>query len=177
MKTNEQAVSNEMIDFSKAEKVLEKYKGTRGALIPVLQVVQAEYGYLSQSLIDLISERLNISTNEVAGVATFYAQFHLKPRGKHIIKVCCGTACHVKGAKKVAEKLVETLDVSVGMTTTDKLFTLEEVACLGACSLAPVMMIDEDVHGKLAPDTVGAVIDEIKGQSDSKAPPKPAVKK
>jgi NADH-quinone oxidoreductase subunit E len=163
MKTNEQSIKNETVDLSKVEKVLEKYRDTRGALIPILQVVQAEYGYLSQPLIDCIAERLNISANEIVGVATFYAQFHLKPRGKHIIKICCGTACHVKGAKKIAEKLGETLDVSVGMTTKDQLFTLEEVACLGACSLAPVMMIDEDVHGKLAPDTVGTVINEIKG--------------
>lgn len=159
--------TNETIDLSKVEKVLDKYKDARGALIPILQFVQVEYGYLPVYVIDHISERLNISASEIVGVSTFYAQFHLNPRGKHIVKVCCGTACHVKGAKKIAEKLGETLGVSVGMTTKDKLFTLEEVACLGACSLAPVMMVDEDVHGKLAPDTVGAVINEIKGQGNT----------
>ena len=158
----EQSVQNETLDLSTIEKVLEKYENVRGAVIPVLQIVQAEYGYLPEPIVDLIAERLKISINEIVGVATFYAQFHLKPRGQHIIKMCCGTACHVKGAKKVLEKISETLEVSTGMTTKDNVFTLEEVACLGACSLAPVMMVDEDIHGKLAPDTVGTVIKEIK---------------
>lgn len=158
----EQSARGETVDLSKVEKILEKYKNARGAVIPILQMVQAEYGYLSEPVVDLISEKLNISTHEIVGVATFYAQFHLKPRGHHIIKVCCGTACHVKGAKKVLDKLSEALEVSTGMTTKDNVFTLEEVACLGACSLAPVMMVDEDIHGKLAPDTVATVIKEIK---------------
>jgi len=157
-----QSVRNKTVDFSKAEKILEKYKDARGAVIPILQMVQAEYGYLPEPVVDLISERLHISTNEIVGVATFYAQFHLRPRGQHIIKMCCGTACHVKGAKKILEKLSEALEVSTGMTTKDNVFTLEEVACLGACSLAPVMMVDEDIHGKLATDTVATVIKEIK---------------
>ncbi len=158
----DQTVRNKTTDLSQTEKILEKYKNVRGALIPILQMVQAEYGYLPEPVVDLISERLHVSTHEIIGVATFYAQFHLKPRGQHIIKVCCGTACHVKGAKKVLEKLSKTLEVSTGMTTRDNVFTLEEVACLGACSLAPVMMVDEDIHGKLAPDTVATVIEEIK---------------
>lgn len=160
--TEDQTVRNKTADLSKIEKILEKYKNVRGAVIPVLQIVQAEYGYLPEPVVDLIAERLKISTNELVGVATFYAQFHLKPRGQHIIKVCCGTACHVKGAKKVLEKISQTLEVSTGMTTKDSVFTLEEVACLGACSLAPVMMVDEDIYGKLAPDTVSTVIKEIK---------------
>ncbi|GAN32549.1 MAG: NADH-quinone oxidoreductase subunit NuoE [Candidatus Brocadia sp. AMX2] len=158
----EQSARSETVDLSKIEKILEKYKNARGAVIPILQMVQAEYGYLPEPIVDLIAERLHISTHEIVGVATFYAQFHLKPRGQHIIKMCCGTACHVKGAKKVLEKLSQTLEVSTGMTTKDNVFTLEEVACLGACSLAPVMMVDEDIHGKLAPDTVATVIKEIK---------------
>jgi len=161
--TQKESLRNTTLDLSKIEQVLEKYKNTRGALIPVLQAVQGHYGYLPEPVVDLISERLRISVHEIVGTATFYAQFHLKPRGQHIIKVCCGTACHVKGAKKVLQKISETLEVSTGMTTKDNAFTLEEVACLGACSLAPVMMVDEDIHGKLAPDTVGTVIKEIKG--------------
>ncbi|MDN3512912.1 MAG: NADH-quinone oxidoreductase subunit NuoE [Candidatus Brocadia sp.] len=160
--TNEQIAQQEIFDFSKVEKVLEKYKNARGAVIPILQMTQAEYGYLPEPVIALISEKLHIGVSEITGVATFYAQFHLKPRGQHIIKMCCGTACHVKGAKKVLDKLSETLEVTAGMTTKDNAFTLEEVACLGACSLAPVMMVDEDLHGKLAPDTVASVIKEIK---------------
>lgn len=165
---NENPVQNEAIDLSGVEKILEKYKNTRGSLIPILQMVQVEYGYLPQAALNLISERLNIGVSEITGVATFYAQFHLTRRGQHIIKICCGTACHVKGAKKITEKLSEVLDVSVGMTTKDNVFTLEEVACLGACSLAPVMMVDEDVHGKLASDTVDSVIKEIKETGISK---------
>jgi NADH-quinone oxidoreductase subunit E len=165
--TTELSTQNRAIDLSKIEKILEKYKNVRGALIPVLQMVQAEYGYLPEPVVDLISERLHVSVHEITGVATFYAQFHLKPRGQHIIKVCCGTACHVKGSKRVLEKLSEILEVSTGMTTKDNVFTLEEVACLGACSLAPVMMVDEDIHGKLAPDTVATVIEEIKRSGNS----------
>lgn len=161
--TQKEPVQNTTLDLAKVEQVLEKYKNTRGALIPILQSVQGHYGYLPEPVIDLIAERLHISVHEIVGTATFYAQFHLKPCGQHIIKVCCGTACHVKGAKKVLQKITETLEVSTGMTTRDNFFTLEEVACLGACSLAPVMMVDEDIHGKLAPDTVGTVIKEIKG--------------
>lgn len=162
-----ESAQNKTLDLSKIEQVLEKYKNARGALIPVLQVVQGHYGYLPEPVVDLIAERLRISAHEIIGTATFYAQFHLKPRGQHIVKVCCGTACHVKGAKKVLQKISETLEVSTGMTTKDNAFTLEEVACLGACSLAPVMMVDEDLHGKLAPDTVGTVIKEIKGAGTS----------
>ncbi len=153
---------NEEIDFSKAEAILDEYEGVQGALIPVLQKIQGAYGYLQEQVINFVAERMNMSASEIVGVATFYAQFHLQPRGVHIIKVCCGTACHVKGAPKIVEKFSEELDVSVGSTTKDKLFTLEEVACIGACSLAPVAMIDEDVHGKLGPDNVSNVIQESK---------------
>jgi len=153
---------NDEIDFSKAEEILDAYEGVRGALIPVLQKIQGTYGYLQEPLINLVAERMNMSASEIVGVATFYAQFHLQPRGIHIIKVCCGTACHVKGAPMIVKKFSAELDVPVGSTTKDKLFTLEEVACLGACSLAPVAMIDEDVHGKLSPDNVTNVIQEIK---------------
>ncbi|MDR4508999.1 MAG: NADH-quinone oxidoreductase subunit NuoE [Candidatus Brocadiaceae bacterium] len=166
-KTNIPTIQKESIDLSKTEKALEKYKKVKGALIPVLQMIQYEYGYLPEAAIDLIAEEYTMTPSEIIGVATFYSQFHLEQRGKHIIKVCCGTACHVKGANKIAEKLCGTLDVSMGMTTQDKEFTLEGVACLGACSLAPVMMVDEEVHGKLAPDTVGTVIHEIKTQGTS----------
>jgi len=153
---------NPEIDLTKAEKIIEKYKNARGSLIPILQSIQSEYGYLPEQAVDEIAEALNMSPSEIIGVATFYAQFHLKLRGKHIIKACCGTACHVKGAKKLVSKMSELLDVAVGDTTKDNSFTLEEVACLGACSLAPVVMVDDDIYGQLAPDNVGAVIEEAK---------------
>lgn len=161
--TNIQSAENEALYLSKAEDVLEKYKHGRGSLIPILQAIQTGYGYLPEKVVDFVSERLNISVNEIIGVATFYAQFHMRPRGRHIIKACSGTACHVKGAKQIIEKLGKKLDIPVGDTTKDTLFTLEEVACLGACSLAPVIMVDEDVYGQLSHNTVGNIIDEIKG--------------
>lgn len=162
MKTSEHSTKMEAIDTSKVEKVLEKYKDARGALIPILQAVQVGYGYLPEPVIDFIAERLKISTSEIIGVATFYAQFHLKPRGQHIIKVCCGTACHVKNAKSLSVKVHEKLKINVNETSEDKLFTFEEVSCLGACGIAPVVVIDEDVHGELSPDKLGGILDKYK---------------
>ncbi|HHT9111676.1 MAG TPA: NADH-quinone oxidoreductase subunit NuoE, partial [Candidatus Brocadiaceae bacterium] len=150
------------IDLSKVEKILSDYKNARGVIIPVLQKVQGEYGYLPEPVIDLIAKRLNISADEIIGVATFYAQFHLKPRGKHIIKVCCGTACHVKNAKNLSAKVHEKLKINVNETSNDKLFTFEEVSCLGACGIAPVVVIDEDVHGELSPDKLDGILDKYK---------------
>lgn len=162
MKSNEHTVKTETLDLSKIEKVLEEYKNVRGGIIPILQKVQTDYGYLPEPLIDLIAERLNISQNEIVGVATFYAQFHLKPRGKHIIKVCCGTACHVKNAKNLSAKVHEKLKINVNETSEDKLFTFEEVSCLGACGIAPVVMIDEDVHGEQSPDKLDDILEKYK---------------
>jgi len=156
--TNEKPVADGTIDLSKMEKIFGKYKNVKGALIPILQFVQTEYGYLPEPVVDFISERLNISVNEIIGVATFYAQFHLKPRGYHIIKVCCGTACHVKNAKALSSKVHEKLKININETTEDKLFTFEEVSCLGACGIAPVVMIDEDIHGELSPDKLNDVL-------------------
>lgn len=162
MQTSEHSTKTEVIDTLKVEKVLEKYKDARGALIPILQAVQVGYGYLPEPIIDFIAERLKISTNEIIGVATFYAQFHLKPRGQHIIKVCCGTACHVKNARSLSVKVHEKLKINVNETSEDRLFTFEEVSCLGACGIAPVVVIDEDVHGELSPDKLGGILDKYK---------------
>lgn len=150
------------LDLSIIERILDGYKNVRGATIPILQKVQAEYGYLPEPVIDLIAKKMNISADEIIGVATFYAQFHLKPRGKHIIKVCCGTACHVKNAKRLSAKVHEKLKIDVNETSKDKLFTFEEVSCLGACGIAPVVMIDEEVHGELSPDELDGVLDKYK---------------
>lgn len=167
-KTKKESVAKETIDFSMAEKILDKYEGVDGGLIPVLQHIQHEYGYLQEPILDLVAERMNINVSEIVGVATFYSQFHLKPRGVHIIKVCCGTACHVKGAPRIVETFSANLNVPVGSTTEDKLFTLEEVACLGACSLAPIAMVDGEVHGKIVPDGVDNIIQEAKQQGRPK---------
>jgi NADH-quinone oxidoreductase subunit E len=157
-KRKKQSAIKEIVDLSKAEEILDRYEGVQGALIPVLQKIQFEYGYLQEEAINLVAERMNINASEIVGVATFYSQFRLEPRGVHMIKVCCGTACHVKGANKIAKEFSKKLDVAVGSTTEDSMFTLEEVACLGACSLAPIVTLDGDVHGNLVPDSVGNII-------------------
>ncbi len=140
-------------------KVLEPYQGERKELIPILQAVQNEFGYLPEDSFARIAEYLEMPESKVYGVATFYAQFHFSPRGKYIIRMCRGTACHVKGVSKAAEKMRNLLGISVGETTSDYKFTYEEVACIGACGLAPVMMINDRTYGKLTPDKVKEIID------------------
>ncbi|MEK6765360.1 MAG: NADH-quinone oxidoreductase subunit NuoE [Planctomycetota bacterium] len=158
-KAKKQSVQDETIDLSMAEKILDHYKDVDGCLIPVLQKIQNGYGYLQEPVINLVSERLNVSVSEIIGVATFYSQFHLKPRGKHIIKVCCGTACHVKKAKGLSAKIIDRLKIKANETTEDRMFTFEEVSCVGACGIAPVVVIDKDVHGTLSPDKLEDVLD------------------
>ncbi|WP_333871110.1 NADH-quinone oxidoreductase subunit NuoE [Desulforamulus putei] len=136
----------------KLAQLLLKYKDTPGALIPVLQQAQEIFGYLSPELLKEISAGLKIPLSRTYGVATFYSQFHLKPRGRNIIKVCQGTACHVRGGSKVLEAIKSYVGVETGETSEDLRFTLETVACLGACGLAPVMMVNEETEGQLTPD-------------------------
>ncbi len=143
------------------EPVLEKYADTEGALITVLQAAQNKYGYLPHDLLLLISGRLGVKPAKVIGVATFYTQFRLKPVGKHVIMLCQGTACHVNGSKKIEEAICSELGIGEGETTPDGLFTLSNVACLGCCSLSPVMMIGEKTYGSLTPDRVRAILKEI----------------
>lgn len=129
-----------------------------GSLIPLLQSAQDSYGYIPEKVIYYISELVGIPASEIYGVITFYAQFRLKPLGKNLIRICEGTACHVNGAKTIKQSLQDELGISVGETTEDGLFSLESVACLGCCSLAPVMMINNDTHGNLTADKVKKVI-------------------
>ena len=158
-KAKKKPVQDKTVDLSMAEKTLDQYWGVEGCLIPVLQKIQNDYGYLQEPVINLVSERLNMSLSEVMGVASFFAQFHLKPRGKHIIKVCTGTACHVKKAKGLSAKVIDRLKINANETTKDLMFTFEEVACLGACGIAPVVVVNKDVHGTLSPDKLGDVLD------------------
>jgi NADH-quinone oxidoreductase E subunit len=141
--------------------VLGKYRGAKGALIPVLQEVQEALGFLSKETIARIAEGLSIPVSQVYGVATFYTQFRLKPAGKHLIRVCHGTACHVGGAVGISEALEEALQVKDGQTTTDGKFTLESVACLGCCSLAPVMMIDNETYGRLTKESAAKALKDF----------------
>lgn len=120
-----------------------------GSLIPLLQSAQNSYGYIPEKIIDYISELVGIPPAEIYGVITFYAQFRLKPIGKNLIRICEGTACHVNGAKTVLSLLQDEIGISIGETTDDGIFSLVSVACLGCCSLAPVMMINEETFGNL----------------------------
>ena len=143
----------------KLNKVFEKYKDTPGRLMPVLQEAQEIYGYLPYEIQQRISEALNISISDVYGVASFYSQFSLTPKGKHQISVCLGTACYVKGANKVLERIEEKLGIKNGECTEDRLFSIDSCRCVGACGLAPVIMIDDEVYGNLDVDKVDAILD------------------
>lgn len=149
-------------DLAPLKGVLDEYADVKGAVIPVLQKAQAIYGYLPKPVIEAIACGLNIPVSEVFGVVTFYAQFHLKPRGKNIIRTCQGTACHVRGAKFILEALTKALGIQPGQTTEDLNFTLETVACIGACGLAPVIMVNDDTHGRLTPDAIPAILDRYR---------------
>ncbi|MDR3588715.1 MAG: NADH-quinone oxidoreductase subunit NuoE [Negativicutes bacterium] len=142
----------------KLDEILSRYQGGKGALIPVLQEAQEAYGYLSKEVLVHIGEKMNIPTSQIYGVVTFYAQFHLRPRGQNIVRVCQGTACHVRGGKAILQALEDTLNVTAGKTTPDFLFTLETVACIGSCGLAPVMMVNDNTHGRLTPEIVPEIL-------------------
>jgi NADH-quinone oxidoreductase subunit E len=129
-----------------------------GSLIPLLQSAQDSYGYIPEKAIHYISEVVDIPAADIYGVITFYTQFRLKPLGRHLIKICEGTACHVNGAKKILKMLNNELGITTGETDADGLFTLQSVACLGCCSLSPVMMIGSETYGSLTPDKVKSII-------------------
>ena len=134
-------------------------------LIAVLHKAQELYGYLAKETMDYVSVKMNIPTAHIWGVATFYHLFNLTEQGKHTVSVCMGTACYVKGADKVLEALKKDLGVEVGETTPDKLFTLQEARCIGACGLAPVIMIDDKIYGELTPESVVEVINKYKSKA------------
>ncbi|MDI6617603.1 MAG: NADH-quinone oxidoreductase subunit NuoE [Clostridiales bacterium] len=155
MKTQSQ-IGNE-----KVKKIIENHKNTKGALMLVLNGIQDAFGYLPRFALEDVSKALNISLAEIYGVATFYSRFTLKPRGKHTISVCLGTACYVKGSKEIFSKLLESLKVKgSGDTTDDGRFTLDATRCLGCCGLAPVMMIDGEVYGRLVPDDIPKILEK-----------------
>lgn len=157
-----EAALQSSVDLSLIDPLIKKYKDKKGNLIPLLQGTQNIYGYLPEETFVKISELTGIKLSEMYGVATFYTQFRLSPVGKHIIKVCHGTACHVQNATAISEAIEDALSIKDGETTDDKLFTLESVACLGCCSLAPVMMIDGETYGKLTGSQAVKIVKEIK---------------
>jgi NADH-quinone oxidoreductase subunit E len=140
--------------------LLDHYRNYDGGLIPVLQEAQSIYGYLPSDALEKISQELRIPFSEVFGVVTFYAQFHLKPRGRNIIRVCLGTACHVLGGSKIFQSIQDVLGVGNGETTEDLRYTLESVACIGACGLAPCIMINDDTHGRLVPGDMKKILEQ-----------------
>jgi len=152
----------EPLDLAPLEQIIARQKATgRGALIPVLQQAQAHYGYLPEPILEHIAKRLGLPLSTVYGVVTFYAQFHLTPRGRHTVRSCQGTACHVKGGKAVLGAVERALAVKSGQTTPDMRFTLETVACLGTCFLAPAMMVDDQYFGRLTPRDVESVLEQF----------------
>jgi len=149
-------------EIKKCEELLEKYHSEQGNTISILQDVQNEFGYIREDVVKWFSERLNIPASVFYGIATFYAQFYLKPRGKNIITACCGTACHVKGSGAIIERLRNDLKIPEGEDTSkDGKFTLERVACVGACSIAPVFIVNNKVYGKMTADRINEMIKNI----------------
>ena len=148
----------EKIDLKKLASTLEEYKGQKWPLIPLLQKVQEEFGYIPPEAIEPIAKALHLFPSEVQGVITFYSQFSLKPRGKYVIRVCKGTACHVRGGRSILKIAKRELGVEEGQTTDDYQYTLETVACLGACFLAPTMMVNKNYFGKLTPPKINSIL-------------------
>ena len=145
---------------AKLREVIARLKDEKGALMPVLQQAQEIYGYLPYEVQKIISDELQVPIEEVYGVVTFYSQFSLYPKGKYRISVCLGTACYVKGSGEVYEKLQSLLGIEGGQCTADGKFSLDACRCVGACGLAPVMMINDDVYGRLTPDKVKEILDK-----------------
>jgi NADH-quinone oxidoreductase subunit E len=155
------------VDLSLIDTILESSKDKKGSLIPILQQVQEQFSYLPKEGMQYIADRLGLTASEVYGVATFYTQFRFTPLGKHVIRICHGTACHVNNADMIDLVLTRQLGISIGETTDDGLFTLLSVSCLGCCSLAPVIMIDETTYGKLTSDKLTAIIEKYKTGTDN----------
>jgi len=151
------------VDFGQAEAVLEVLgEVAPGDLIPLLQRIQDAYGYLPREVLMEVSQRTGIPVSRMYGVATFYEQFHLEPRGKYTVRCCRGTACHVREGHEVIQAFAEDLGVEEGGTTEDMLFTFETVACLGACALAPVVVIGEKYHGKMTPRKIKTLLKKLR---------------
>ncbi len=142
--------------------MLDGYYGKPGALIPALQITQNMFGYLPKPAMQMISNKLDESMSKVLGVVTFYSFFSTVPRGKYVIRVCLGTACYVLGGKNVVESLKQALDVDIGQTTSDRIFSLEVARCFGACGLAPIIMVNEDVHPHVKPTEVDKILARYK---------------
>ena len=164
MRKGDTPMSNEL---TRASEIIDSYGCQQSNLIAIMQEIQAEYKYLSEEALTLVAEKLGISTAKVYSVATFYENFSLEAKGRHIVKVCAGTACHVRKSQPILDAIHEYLGLTgKKKTSSDGMFTLETVACLGACGLAPVMTIDGEVHAKMTPEAALALLEDMrKGES------------
>ncbi len=149
-------------NIEKLKAVIKEKKQKKGPIMPILHEAQKIFGYLPIEVQKIISEELEVPLSEIYGVATFYSQFTLIPKGKYTIGVCLGTACYVKGSQKILDKIKDELGIEVGGTTKDKRFSLEATRCIGACGLAPVITINEDVYGKIEPSEVAEILAKYK---------------
>jgi NADH-quinone oxidoreductase subunit E len=178
MKDNNKMKANDKLKTEQVKKEpagfkvkLWDYEGEKGALIPLLQSAQNTYGYIPEAAIGQISEIVGIPAAEIYGVITFYSQFRLKPLGKYLIKICDGTACHVNGAERIAGVIEDELQITGNDTTEDGLFTLQKVACIGCCSLSPVIMINDETYGRLNPKKVQQLLKEYKTKAKNPQTP------
>ncbi|GBF11496.1 NADH-quinone oxidoreductase subunit NuoE [Tepidibacillus sp. HK-1] len=148
--------------LEKVKESIRNFKDMKGALIPVLHKVQNLYGYLPENVLQVVSEELDVPMTEIYGVASFYSFFSLEPKGEYVIRVCLGTACYIKGAQELLDRLSKELNVQVQKTTEDGKFTLDATRCLGACGLAPVMMIGEKVYGRVTSNDISKILEEYR---------------
>ncbi len=152
-------VQENAVDIDALKEVIEEeYNNDPENVIMILQAIQRRYNYLPKPSLEYLSQKIGIPLSKIYGVATFYSTFSLEPRGRNIISICLGTACHVRGGERIRERIEDALSISDGETTEDKCFTLESVRCIGCCSLGPVVKINEDVHGRMASDQVNEML-------------------
>jgi len=149
-------------EFAELKNYIDSVKNSQGVTMQILQKAQGIFGYLPLEVQQFISDETNIPLADIYGVVTFYTQFSTEEKGRHKIGVCLGTACYVKGSQEIMDKLAEELNVKVGKTTEDRVFTLEATRCLGCCGLAPVMMIDDDVYGRMEPKKIKEILEKYK---------------
>ncbi len=155
-------MSNQNEKFEKLQKAIDAHRGEKGAMMPVLQAAQEIFGCVPKDAQEFIADQLGTTLSEVYGIATFYSQFTLEPNGKYVCGVCLGTACYVKGSQKVLDRLCKELGVVPGKTTADGEFTVQATRCLGACGLAPVMMINDEVYGRLTEEESPGILAKYK---------------
>jgi len=156
------------INWDKMKFIIDRHRGEKWGLIPLLQEIQENFGFIPPAAIEPVAKALNLFPSQVQGVITFYAGFALKPKGKYVLKVCRGTACHVKGSRSIIRLMQKELNLKEGETSPDYQFTLETVACLGACFLAPTMLVNRNYFGRLAPARVTSLLDHYRKSKEDK---------